>query len=87
MPYSDDKEHSPSEFNYPGETNDTNIHTTERFSSESVFLFFSTNSQQIAIQQSYKIYPLLTLFVRSVLERIDFGFNRTDLALEYKSLT
>ena len=27
MPHSDDKEHSPSEFYYPGETNDPNIYT------------------------------------------------------------
>ncbi len=38
------------------------------------FLVFSTKSEQIAIQQSHIINPLLTLFARSVRESIAFGF-------------
>ena len=49
-------------------------------SNESVFLFFSTKSEQTAIQQSHIINPLLTSFARSVRESIAFGFYRTDLA-------
>ena len=44
------------------------------------FLVFSTKSEQIAIQQSHIINPLLTSFARSVRESIAFGFYRTDLA-------
>ncbi len=42
--------------------------------------FFSTKSEQTAIQQSHIINPLLTSFARSVRESIAFGFYRTDLA-------
>ncbi len=45
------------------------------------FCFFSTKSEQTAIQQSHIINPLLTSFARSVRESIAFGFYRTDLAL------
>ena len=67
MPYSDDEEHSPSEFYYPD---------------EKVFWFFlqSAKSEQTAVQQSHIINPLLTSFARSVWESIAFGFYRTDLA-------
>jgi hypothetical protein len=53
MPYSDDEEHSPSEFYYPD---------------EKVFWFFlqSAKSEQTAVQQSHIINPLLTSFARSV---------------------
>ncbi len=56
------------------------VYTAERCSNESVFLFFSTKSEQTAIQQSHIINPLLTSFARSVRESIAFGFFRTDLA-------
>ena len=55
------------------------VHTTESCSNKSVF-FFSTKSEQTAIQQSHIINPLLTPFARSVRESIAFGFYRTDLA-------
>ena len=57
----------------------TQIYAIERFHGENV-LVFSTKSEQIAIQQSHKINPLLTSFARSALERIAFGFFHTDLA-------
>jgi hypothetical protein len=81
MPYSDDEEHSPSEFYYPDEisdeTNDPNgrLEGENGFSSEKVFCFFSTKSEQTAIQQSNIINPLLTSFALSVRESIAFGFN------------
>ena len=56
------------------------VYTAESCSDESVFLFFSTKSEQTAIQQSHIINPLLTSFARSVRESIAFGFYRTDLA-------
>ncbi len=56
------------------------VYTSESCSNESVFLFFSTKSEQTAIQQSHIINPLLTSFARSVRESIAFGFYRTDLA-------
>ncbi len=56
------------------------VYTAETCSNESVFLFFSTKSEQTAIQQSHIINPLLTSFARSVRESIAFGFYRTDLA-------
>ena len=86
MPYSDDEEHSPCEFYYPGETNDPNAtcqgednseQNNNKNSQEKVFSVFSTKSEQIAIQQSHIINPLLTSVVR---ESIAFDFCRTDLA-------
>ena len=56
------------------------LYTAESCSNESVFLFFSTKSEQTAIQQSHIINPLLTSFTRSVRESIAFGFYGTDLA-------
>ncbi len=56
------------------------VYTAESCSNESVFLFFSTKSEQTAIQQSHIINPLLTSFAWSVRESIAFGFYRTDLA-------
>ena len=56
------------------------VYTAESCSNESVFCFFSTKSEQTAIQQSHIINPLLTSFARSVRESIAFGFYRTDLA-------
>ncbi len=56
------------------------VYTAESCSNESVFLFFSTKSEQTAIQQSHIINPLLTSFARSVRESIAFGFYGTDLA-------
>ena len=56
------------------------VYTAESCSNESVFLFFSTKSEQTAIQQSHIINPLLTSFARSVRESIAYGFYRTDLA-------
>ncbi len=56
------------------------VYTAESCSNESVFWFFSTKSEQTAIQQSHIINPLLTSFARSVRESIAFGFYRTDLA-------
>ena len=56
------------------------VYTAESCGNESVFLFFSTKSEQTAIQQSHIINPLLTSFARSVRESIAFGFYRTDLA-------
>ena len=56
------------------------VYTAESCSNESIFLFFSTKSEQTAIQQSHIINPLLTSFARSVREIIAFGFYRTDLA-------
>ncbi len=46
------------------------IYTAESCSNESVFLFFSTKSEQTAIQQSHIINPLLTSFARSVLPSV-----------------
>ena len=43
-------------------------YTAESCSNESVFLFFSTKSEQTAIQQSHIINPLLISFARSVRE-------------------
>jgi hypothetical protein len=86
MPYSDDEEHSPSEFYYPDEisdeTNDPNgmLEGENGFSREKVFCFFYTKSEQTAIRQSHIINPLLTSFARSVRESIAFVFYRTDLA-------
>ncbi len=87
MPCSDDEEHSPSEFCYPGETNYPNAtcqgeritpnKTTTKTATKKCFLVFSTKSEQIAIQQSHIINPLLTSFARSVRESIAFGFYRT----------
>ena len=56
------------------------VYTAESCSNESVFLFFSTKSEQTAFRQSHIINPLLTSFARSVRESIAFGFYRTDLA-------
>ncbi len=50
------------------------VYTAESCSNESVFCFFSTKSEQTAIQQSHIINPLLTSFARSVRESIAFGF-------------
>ena len=44
------------------------VYTAESCGNESVFLFFSTKSEQTAIQQSHIINPLLTSFARSVRE-------------------
>ena len=55
------------------------VYTAESCSNESLFCFFSTMSEQTAIQQSHIINPLLTSFARSVRESIAFGFYRTDL--------
>ena len=41
---------------------------------------FVLKSEQIAIEQSHIINPLLTSLARSVRESIAFGFYRTDLA-------
>ena len=81
MPYNDDENHSPSEFYYPEQTNDPK-NTAERLAVKlrKRFLVFPTKSQQIAIQQSHIINPLLTSFARSVRESIAFGFYRTALA-------
>ena len=38
----------------------TQINTAERFTAAKAFLVYSTKSQQIAIQQSHIINPLLT---------------------------
>ncbi len=46
------------------------VYTAESCINESVFLFFSTKSEQTAIQQSHIINPLLTSFARSVRESI-----------------
>ncbi len=51
------------------------VYTAESCSNESVF--FSTKSEQTAIQQTHIINPLLTSFARSVRESIAFGFYRT----------
>ncbi len=90
MPCSDDEEHSPSQFYYPGETDYPNAtsqgeritpnKTTTKTATKKCFLVFSTKSEQIANQQSHIINPLLTSFARSVRESIAFGFYRTDLA-------
>ena len=64
----------------PGVPETASIYTAESCSNESVFWFFSTKSEQTAIQQSHIINPLLTSFARSVRESIAFGFYRTDLA-------
>ncbi len=67
MPYSDEEEHSPSEFYYPGETNSTcQGETATKTAKKKCFVVFSTKSEQIAIQQSHIINPLLTSFARSV---------------------
>ena len=55
------------------------VYTAESCSNESLFWFFSTKSEQTAIQQSHIINPLLTSFARSVRESIAFGFYRTVL--------
>ena len=57
----------------------TQINTAERLAAKA-FLFFSAKSQQIAMQQSHIINPLLTSSARSVRESIAFSFYRTDLA-------
>ncbi len=90
MPYSVDEKHSPSEFYYPGETNYPNAtfqgednaeQNNNKNSQEKVFSgLFYTKSEQIAIQQSRIINPLLISFARSVRESIAFGFYHTDLA-------
>ena len=79
MPYSDDKDHSPSEFYYPGKQM-TKKNTPENFSSDSVFMIFYTKLEQIAIQQGHIINPLLTSFARSVRKSIAVVFYRADLA-------
>ncbi len=75
MPYSVDEKHSPSEFYYPGETNDPNATfqgednadtTATKTAKKKCFLVFSTKSEQIEIQQGHIINPLLTSFARSV---------------------
>ncbi len=86
MPYSVDEKHSPSEFYYPGETNDPNAKitpnkTATKTAKKKCFLVFCTQSEKIAIQQSHIINPLLTSFARSVRESNAFVFYRTDLAL------
>ena len=64
MPYSDDKEHSPSEFYYPGQTNDPNAtcqgednaeQNNIKNSQEKVFSGLFYKSEQVAIQQSHTI--------------------------------
>ena len=50
------------------------VHTAESCSNESVFCFFSTKSEQTAIQQSHIINPLLTSFARSVRESLPSVF-------------
>ena len=54
--------------------------TTTKTAKKKCFLVFSAKSEQIAIQQSHIISPLLTSFARSVRESIAFAFYRTDLA-------
>ena len=103
MPYSVDEKHSPSEFYSPEETNYPNAtfqgednaeQSSNKNGQEKCFLVFSTKSEQIAIQQSHIINPLLTSFApRSVRERQYFPvqtsgntfpqaiLSRTDLAL------
>ncbi len=82
MPYSDDEEHSSSEFYYLGETNDPNAtcqgednaeQNNNKNSQEKVFSGLFYKSEQIAIQQSHIINPLLTSFARSVRESIAFN--------------
>ena len=73
MLYSDDEEHSPSEFYYLGEAYD--ILAAKVFSG----LFYKVNTK-ITIQQSHIINPLLTSFARSVKERSAFGFYGIELA-------
>ncbi len=51
-----------------------------RLKAAKVFSGLFYKSEQIAIQQSHIINPLLTSFARSVRESIAFGFYRTDLA-------
>ncbi len=79
MPYSDDEEHSPSEFHYPREkmtqmlcvkAKITPNKTTLKTAKKKCFLVFSSKSKQISIQQSHIINPLLTSFARSVRESI-----------------
>ena len=65
MPYNDDESHSPSKFYYPEQMNDSNKYDWT-FSSESVF-WSSMKTQQMAIQQSHIINPLLTSFAWSAL--------------------
>ena len=74
------QEHSPCEFYYPGETNDPQM---LRFKAK----VFSTKSEQIAIQQSDIINPLLTSPARSVRESIAFGFAPSSLGLYEKPQT
>ena len=50
------------------------VYTAEVAATKVFFLFFSTKSEQTAIQQSHIINPLLTSFARSVRESIAFGF-------------
>ncbi len=68
------------------------VYTAESCSNERVFLFFSTKSEQTAIQQSHIINLILTSFARSVRESIyclrflstlkpQAILSRTDLAL------
>ena len=52
MPYNDDENHSPSEFYYPEQTNDSNKYGW-KFSSESVFFYKVTTSCDPT--QSHKI--------------------------------
>ncbi len=88
MPCSDDEEHSPSEFYYPGETNYPNATCQgERitpnkttYNKNSYEKVFSGLSYKIRTIKPYIINPLLTSFARSVRESIAFGSYRTDLA-------
>ena len=95
MPYSDDEEHSPSEFYYPGETNDPNAtfqgedNTEQKITKtakKKCFLIFSKKSEKLRFNKDMIINPLLTSFARSVRESIAFGFYRTDLAPSSLSL-
>ena len=80
MQYREDEKHSPRVSFTILKKQMTQIYAAERFSGESVFRSFLTKSQEIAIQQSHIINPLLTSFTRSALKRITFGFYCTNLA-------
>ncbi len=56
---------------------------TTKTAKKKCFLVFSTKSEQLAIQQSHIISPLLTSFARSVRESIALGFYRTEYLSQY----
>ncbi len=85
MPYSDDEEHSPSEFYYPGEKNDPNATFQGEDKTEQ-----NNNKKQPRKSLFYKVRTncdptkpynksLITSFARSVRESIAFGFYRIEL--------